>query len=211
MVLKREIGFFLLIVTFGLAVSLFALSLGYSDNLTLSLRLFALNGYISLGVAAIMTPFLKEVTIFFKKSFTKVHHYFAAAGLLLISLHPITAFIQALSPAVFLPNFMSIYLFFFYGGVVALTLIYVAFGAVLLRKKIVSFWRPFHMFIYLALFIGVVHANLRGTDFLNLYIKIVYDALFAGAVIAFCLKRFQFYRLKMRTKKKANTQTNNKA
>jgi hypothetical protein len=212
MVLKREIGFFAIIVSFALTVSLFAISLGYTDILTLSLRLFALNGYISLSVAAIMTPFLKEITLFFKKSFTKVHHYFAVAGLLLISLHPIAVFIQALSPAVFLPNFMSLYLFFFYGGVVALILIYVAFGAALLRRKIVTFWRPFHMFIYLALFVGVVHANLRGTDFSKLYIKIIYDALFAGAVISFCLKRFQFYRLKIRTNKnRSGSQTINNA
>jgi hypothetical protein len=212
MILKREIGFFALIVSFGLAVSLLAISLGHSDTLTLSLRLFALNGYISLSVAVIMTPFLKEITLFFKKSFTKVHHYFAVAGILLISLHPIAVFIQALSLAVFLPNFMSLYLFFFYGGFVAIILIYLAFGAALLRRKIVTFWRPFHMFIYLALFVGVVHANLRGTDFSNLYIKIIFDALFAGAVISFCLKRFQFYRLKIRTNKnRLGSQTINKA
>jgi hypothetical protein len=113
MVLKRELAFFALIIILGLAVSFFAFSLGNSDPLSLSLRLLALNGFIALSVAAIMTPFLKEITIFFKKSFTKVHHHFAAAGLLLISLHPIAVFIQALSPAVFLPNFMSLYLFFF--------------------------------------------------------------------------------------------------
>ena len=134
------------------------------------------------------------------------------AGILLISLHPIAVFIQALSPAVFLPNFMSLFLFFFYGGVVAIILIYLAFGAALLRRKIVTFWRPFHMFIYLALLVGVAHANLRGTDFSNLYIKIIFDALFAGAVISFCLKRFQFYRLKIRTNKnRLGSQTSNKA
>ena len=87
MVLKRELSFFAAIIAFGLAISLFAFSLGHGNLLTLSLRLFALNGYIALSIAAIMTPFLKEITLFFKKSFTKVHHYFAAAGLLLISLH----------------------------------------------------------------------------------------------------------------------------
>ncbi len=202
MVLKREIGFFTAIVAFGLAVSLFAFSLGHSNLLTLALRLFALNGYIALSVAAIMTPFLKEVTLFFKKPFTKVHHYFAAAGLLLISLHPIAFSIQAMSLSVFNPNFMSLYLFFFFGGIIALILIYVALGASLLRKKIMTSWRPFHMLIYLALFIGVIHANYRGTDFQSVYIQIIYDALFAGALIAFCLKRIQFYRVKLRSNKK---------
>ncbi len=148
-----------------------------------------------------MTPFLKEITLFFKKSFTKVHHYFAAIGLLLITLHPITVLIQTLDPAIFLPNFESFYLFFFFGGIIALILIYVAFGAVLLRKKIVAYWRPFHMLIYLALFIGVVHANLRGTDFQSVYIQIIYDTLFAGVLAAFVLKRWQFYRIRLKVRK----------
>jgi hypothetical protein len=68
----------------GLALSLFVLN-GMGDDvdpLTLTIRILALNGYLALSIAAIMTPFLKEVTLFFKKSFTKIHHYFAAAGLL---------------------------------------------------------------------------------------------------------------------------------
>lgn len=212
MVLKRELGFFALIIIFGLAVSLFVFSLGFIDPLTFTIRLLALNGYIALSIAAMMTPFLKEITIFFKKSFVKVHHYFAAAGLLLITLHPIAVFIQTLDPTVFLPNFESLYFFFFFGGIIALLLIYVAFGAVLLRKKIVANWRPFHMLMYLALFIGVVHANLQGTDFQNLYITIIYDALFLGALTAFGLKRWQFYRIKARANKnKLMSQSNNKA
>jgi len=60
MVLKRDIGFFALIIIFGLAVSLFAYSLGHSDPLSFTIRLLALNGYIALSIAAIMTPFLKK-------------------------------------------------------------------------------------------------------------------------------------------------------
>jgi hypothetical protein len=66
--------------------------------------LFALNGFIALSVTAILTPFIKEVTLFFKKSFIKVHHYFATFGLILIALHPIGVVIQALNPALILPN-----------------------------------------------------------------------------------------------------------
>ena len=90
---------------FGVAVSLCAFSVGNIDPLTLTIRLLALNGYIALSIAAIMTPFLKEITLFFKKSFVKVHHYFAAAGLLLITLHPIAVFTQTLDPTVFLAKF----------------------------------------------------------------------------------------------------------
>ncbi len=198
MVLKRELGFFALIIIFALSISTFAFSLGASDLFTLFTRLLALNGYLALSIAAIMTPFLKEITLFFKKSFTKVHHYFAAVGLLLITLHPIMVSIQALTLTVFLPNFNSLYLFFFFGGIVVLILIYVAFGAALLRRKFVAHWRPFHALIYLALFIGLVHANLRAVDFQNIYITIIYDGLFAGVLIAFFLKRWQFYSKKIR-------------
>jgi len=197
MVLKRELAFFALIIIFGLAVSLFVFfSAEDIAPLTLTIRLLSLNGYFILSVAAIMTPFLKEVTLFFKKSFTKVHHYFAATGLLLITLHPIAVFTQTLDPTAFLPNFESLYLFFFFGGIVALLLIYVALGAGLARKKIPSYWRHFHMLMYLALFVGVVHANLRGTDFQNLSIQVIYDSLFAAVLAAFVFKRRQFYRIK---------------
>lgn len=206
MVSKKEAGFFALVFVFGLAVSLLAYSIIPTDPLTLTIRLLALNGYIAVSIAVIMTPFLKEITLFFKKSFVAVHHDFAAAGLLLLTMLPVSVFIQGLtldefSSAPFVPNFMSLYLFFFFGGVVALILIYVAFGAVLLRKKITAYWRPFHALMYLALFVGIVHANLIGLDFGNLYIKIIFDGLFAAALGAFVLKRIQFIRLRAKVKK----------
>jgi len=163
--------------------------------------LFALNGFIALSVAAILTPFIKEVTLFFKKSFIKVHHYFAFSGLILITLHPIGVVLQALNPALFLPNVGSFYLFLFYGGSIALISIYIAFGAVLLRRKVVAYWRPFHALMYLALFFAVIHANLAGYDFQNVYLMIIYDGLFVAVIFAFVLKRLQFYKIKAQRKK----------
>ena len=66
--------------------------------------------------------------------------------------------------------------------------------------------------MYLALFIGVIHANLRGTDFQNIYIQIAFDAIFASALFAFGLKRLQFYRIKSRVKKnqKFTSEANNR-
>ncbi len=201
MILKREVAFFAVILVFALAVSFVAFNRSYNGPFDLAIRLLALNGFIALSVAAMMTPFLKEVTLFFKKSFIKVHHYFAAAGLLLITLHPVAIVIQALNPMLLLPNVGSFYLFLFYGGSVALISIYVAFGFVLLRKKFTSHWRPFHALMYVALFFGVVHANLAGLDFRNGYLMVIYDGLFAGVAGAFVLKRWQFYRIRVRRKK----------
>lgn len=178
--------------------------MSYNGPFALAIRLLALNGFLALSVAAMMTPFIKEITVFFKKSFIKMHHYFAAAGLLLITLHPLAVVIQALNPTLLLPNVGSFYLFLFYGGSVALIAVYAAFGAVLLRKKVMAYWRPFHALMYVALFFGVVHANMSGMDFQSIYLKIIYDSLFAGAMVAFGLKRWQFYRIKSRRKQLAS-------
>ena len=208
MVLKKEAFFFAGIVLFCLAISLLAYRWAPTDPLTLTIRLLALNGYIAVAIAAIITPFIKEITLFLKKPFTKIHHYFAAAGLLLITLHPIAVFIRFMDPNVFLPEFENLYVFFFFGGIIALLLIYVGVGAVFLRRKFMTFWRPFHMLMYLALFIGVIHASLRGIDFGNIYIQIVFDVLFVLALLALVLKRVQFYRIKQRARRYKLAQAN---
>jgi len=201
MVLRKEIAFFSAIIVFALVVSLVTFAVEYSNPWNLTVRLLALNGFIALSIAAIMTAFLKEITLFFKKPFTRVHHYFAAAGLVFITLHPITLAIQYLNPAVFLPNLGSLYLFLFFGGRQALIIIYIAFAAVLLRRKMMAYWRPFHSLMYVALFFGIVHADLSGTDFSNIAILVVYNGLFLAVLTAFILKRWQFYRVKARQKK----------
>lgn len=205
MVLKKELVFFSLIILFGLVISLFAYTVEYRNPWNLSVRLFALNGFIALSIAAIMSAFLKEITLFFKKPFTRVHHYFAAVGLVLITLHPVMLAVQFLNLSVFLPNLNSLYLFMFYGGRQALIIIYIAFVAVILRRKMMAYWRPFHALMYVALFFGIVHANLSGTDFGNLSILIVFNGLFAATLVAFGLKRWQFYRIKARAKMLKNS------
>jgi predicted ferric reductase len=201
MALKNEAAFFAAIVAFGLVISVVTLTFDSGNPWNLAVRLFALNGYIALSVAAIMTAFLKEITLFLKKPFTRVHHYFAALGLVLITLHPITLAIQNLNPAVFLPNVESLYSFLFFGGRQALIIIYIAFAAVLVRKKMVPYWRYFHALMYVALFFGIVHADLSGRDLLNNpAIFVAFNALFGTVLVAFGLKRLQLYRLKGKRK-----------
>jgi DMSO/TMAO reductase YedYZ heme-binding membrane subunit len=115
-------------------------------------------------------------------------------------------------PSILLPNFASLYSFF-YGGSIALISVYIAFGSVLLRKKAVAYWRPFHALMYVALFFGVLHANLWGMDFQNIYVTVIYDGLFAGVLVAFGLKRWQLYKIKSRNNKNhaAKTQNNSVA
>ena len=200
MSLRKELAFFSVILLLGVVVSIVAYTVNSSNPWNLAVRLFALNGFIALSIATIMAAFLKEVTLFFKKPFTRIHHYFAAAGLVLITLHPLTIAIRFFNPAVFVPNFNSLYDFLYFGGRPALILIFVAFVAVLLRRKMLRYWRWFHALMYVALFLGVVHANLSGTDFGNLAILIVFNGLFAATLVAFGLKRWQSYRMKARAK-----------
>lgn len=204
MSLRKELAFFGAILLFGAAVSIVAYTVNSNNPWNLAVRLFALNGFIALSIATIMAAFLKEVTLFFKKPFTRIHHYFAAAGLVLITLHPLTIAIRFLNPTVFIPNLNSLYDFLYFGGRPALILIFVAFVAVLLRRKMLRYWRWFHALMYFALFFGLVHANLSGTDFGNVAILIVFNGLFAATLVAFGLKRWQFYRIKAGAKK-ANT------
>jgi hypothetical protein len=206
MVLRREVAFYAVIILLALTISAVALNIDDANAMAVTIRLLALNGYLALSIAAILTPFIKEVTLFFKKSFIRIHHYFAAAGLLLITLHPISVALLFMNARILLPNFSSISDFFFYGGSVALIAIYLAFGAVLLRRKIVVYWRSFHALMYVALFFGVVHANLWGLDFENTAVMVVYDGLFAAALGAFVLKRWQFYQIKQRRNRTVNPQ-----
>ena len=196
MAMRRDVVFFTVLLLFCIAVSLFAVSMGFGSSLNMFMRLLALNGFISLSIATIMTPFIKEISLFLKKPFIRVHHYFAAIGLVLVTLHPIILAIETLNPAVFLPNFDSTYLFLFYGGRQALLIIYVAVAAVLLRKRITGSWRLFHALMYVALFFAVVHGNLSGTDFENIFVALVFNALFLSAIAAFALKRWKSYRIK---------------
>ncbi len=201
MVLRRDIIFLTVKILLVLAVSIVAFFVKFVDPLEFSVRLFALLGFISLSIATIMTPFLKEITLYFKRPFLRVHHYFAVAGLALITLHPIALAIRTLNPAVFIPNLESPYLFLFYGGRQALIIIYIALVAVLVRRNIKAYWRPLHALMYVALFFGIVHANLSGTDLVqNIFVTVAFNVLFVAAIAAFALKRWQMYRIKQRKK-----------
>jgi predicted ferric reductase len=208
MVSRNEAAFFLAVVLFAIAVSLIAYFLDSANPYNLAVRLFALNGFIALSIASILTAFLKEVTLFFKKPFTRIHHYFAAVGLVLITLHPIILAIQFMNPAVFLPNLNSVYLFLFFGGRQALIIIYVALAAVLLRRKISTYWRVFHALMYVALFFGIVHADLSGSDFENWAVLVIFNGLFAAVLAAFVYKRWQFHQMKAKSKKRKESPKN---
>jgi len=205
MALNRK-GFVVLlgIVALVIIISALALSLPYDNSIEMVVRLFALYGYLTLSIAAMTTPFLKEIPKIFGKTFIKVHHIFAIVGTVSATVHPVAYAIQTLDPTVFLPSLRSWYMFWALAGRPALIVIYIALAAALLRRKIQTYWRPIHALMYVVLLFGIVHANLGGTDFQNPVINTLFNVLFAASIAAFALKRIQRHRLKKRLRSKTN-------
>jgi DMSO/TMAO reductase YedYZ heme-binding membrane subunit len=188
--------FLIAITLFAIFISLLSFSIAYEHPFDLSVRLFALNGFLTISIATIMTPFMKEVKSSFDTPFVRVHHSFAAVGLALATLHPVAYAIQTLDPAVFVPNFQSWNLFWALGGRQALIIVYIAAIAAFFRRTAPRYWRPIHALMYVALFFAIVHANLLGEDFQNIVISVVFNSLFAASIVTFCLKRMQQYRIR---------------
>ena len=154
-------------------------------------RLFGLYGFLFLGVATLITPFLKEITQAFGKPFLRIHHAFSILGIVFITLHPVFNAIQRLSLSVFVPRFDSWITFWRLAGRPAFIILYIALLAAFLRAKAPKYWRPFHALMYIVLLFGIVHANLIGDDFANVGIMIIFDGLFAGINRGFCRQKVQ--------------------
>jgi methionine sulfoxide reductase heme-binding subunit len=158
------------------------------NPLGLIIRLSGLYGYIALSIAAIMTPFLREIYQNFGKPFLRVHHLFAVIGVALITLHPLVLLARTLSLGIFVPDLGSWEGFLRTAGRPALYLIYIAAIAALARANIQKYWRPVHALVLVALLFGLAHAILIGTDFASPAILVIYVLLFVGAVGAYTLK-----------------------
>jgi len=78
-------------------VAAVVLTTPYGDPFNVIARLTALRGFLALAIAAILTPFLREIMKVFGKSFLSVHHTFAAVGLLLPTMHPVPLAIGAMN------------------------------------------------------------------------------------------------------------------
>ena len=63
----------------------------------------ALMGYLAIFISAVSSAYMRQVIRFFGRPFIKVHHILTVMGLVLVTLHPLGAAINAGSPRVFLP------------------------------------------------------------------------------------------------------------
>lgn len=186
-----------LICTCYILVTLIALTIPWSGSLPFLLRISGLYGYLSLAIAAMLTPFLTEIKATFGKPFLAVHHFFAGFGLVAITIHPlVNAFLADFS--VFIPRFDSWGRFWTLAGRPAFILIYIAVASVLLRHALKRSWRPLHALMYIALLFGFVHGLRIGTDFAHPFISGFYAVLFIGVIGAFFAKR-----LKLRIKRRS--------
>ena len=195
----KALLFYLAILTlYSLVIILFLLT-PIRDPYDFFIRICALLGFTSIIIASIMSAFMVQIYKYFGKKFIKLHHFFSILGLILITIHPIAFAINTMNIAAFIPVFYPFYEFWSLGGRLALVLIYIAVMAGILRKKITKYWRYIHFLNYIALFLGLIHGILIGTDFKNPAILILFSIM---TVLAFCSLIYKRYTIYKRKKKK---------
>jgi len=194
MVKWQRVALTLSIIALAAIIAVSSLSTPYSNALGLVVRLSALYGYLMLSIAAIMTSFVREVTKMLSSPFIKVHHFFAVLGIIFITVHPVAYALETMDMTVFLPSFESWHLFWSYAGKPAFLILYVAVMAALLRRRIYQYWRLLHALMNIVLLLGIVHANLIGTDLRTTAINAIFNILFGASAVAFVLRRLQQHR-----------------
>jgi predicted ferric reductase len=183
-----------IVVLFAIPLAVVAANPSISP-LTTGIRIAGLTGFVALAGAMIMTPFLPEIYRNFGRPFLRIHHLFAVAGIILVTLHPVFFAIRLMSVAVFLPSFGSLYEFFALGGRLALILMYAALAGVFLRAAIPAWWRGLHALMWVVLALALLHGMLIGTDLREPIIGALFTTLTIAALGAFFAKRIQRRRI----------------
>lgn len=167
------------IVVVFLAVATVVAGLPNPTPVILGIRIAALWGLLAMGIAALMTPFLR------------VHHAFAGFGLAAITLHPALVAVRSSSLLVFIPTLPFLDSYAINAGRVALPLIYVAVIGALVRARFAE-WRYFHLVIYLGFLFGLLHGTFMSLFFFeNLFLTALFLGLGVAVVGAFVAKRWQ--------------------
>jgi len=177
-------------VLFAIPVAVVAANPSISP-LTTGIRIAGLTGFVALAGAMIMTPFLPEIYRNFGRPFLRIHHLFAVAGIVLVTLHPVLLAIRVMTVAVLLPAFGFLYEFFALGGRLALILMYGALAGVFLRAAIPAGWRALHALMWVVLILALLHGMLIGTDFREPLIGALFTTLTIAALGAFFAKRIK--------------------
>ncbi len=185
-------GYLFIAAIIGTMIAVFFIinSIDNSDPFDLLMRLGGLYGYFGICISTMMTPYLKEIKQTFGKKFIEVHHVTAVIGVACITLHPVIFAIQNMSLVVFLPVVSSWLDFWTMAGPPALIMLYVALVAVVLRMRIVKYWRYLHALMYLVLTFGIIHADLIQSDFAQSPVLLaLYNIFYILVVLTFVIKR----------------------
>jgi len=181
LILRRAL-FIILLISPYLLVAGIIMSTHPSDLLYTGIRVCGLFGFLSLSLGVIMNLLKKGIKTTLGRPFITLHHLFTVSGLVLITVHPVLFALSIKDFSVFIPDTSSALSFLTNGGRVAIILIYIGFLAALFRSVLKGRWVQIHRVMYLALILGVIHANLLGQDLIDPVIRVLYNA-FAGAVI----------------------------
>ncbi len=183
---------------FVVIISILALTL--ENDVRFFTRFAALLGLVCAMISAILSNFPEKMLAIFGRNFIKMHHYFAIAGIILITLHPVALAIESLNLGVFIPNFSSWETFWRLAGRPSLYVFYIGIIAAILRSRMKKSWRGVHMILYIAILFAIVHATLIGTSFESPAILLIYYVLFAVVLATPFYKR---WRLRQMKKKRA--------
>jgi predicted ferric reductase len=182
------------IVALDLILAVVLLS-NFTSLYSFFVRFGALFGLASMSIATLLASNLRFVFKNFGKPFMKMHHVFAILGILFITVHPVVFAIEQMTVTVFAPRFDSWIIFWELAGRPALYLIYLGTLAAILRRKIKSYWKYFHLLNYVALLFGYIHGMLIGTDFVNPVIFVIFTGLILFSLIV------PFYKYYMKKRK----------
>ena len=192
--LRRSLFIFLLMSPYIL-VFVVIMNTHPSDLLNTGLRFCGLFGFLSLSLGAIMNLLKKEIKVILGQPFINVHHIFVLTGLVLITIHPVLYALSIRDFSVFIPDTSSVLSFLTNGGRVAIILIYIGFIAAIFRSALKGRWVQIHRIVYLALILGIIHANLLGEDLPEPIIRIVYNAIAGVVILTGIIKMRKRYRL----------------
>jgi len=176
------------VVAIGLVIALIALRPS-GTPLNLSARSTALLGYLALFLSIVSSAFARQLYRPFEQPFIRIHHTLAVAGLILLTLHPLSVMLDWQDPQVLLPKFSSWAAFLQWGGSPAWILIVLGSLTALLRKPIGRNWRLIHLLTYVAFTLGTLHATRIGTDFQCVGMQGVALALLLLVSLTFIRKR----------------------
>ncbi len=190
-------GVFALLLTVGI-VMLDSLS----TPLDGVIRAGALLGYLGVFLAALSSNYMRELTRYFGRSFITVHHIVSVTALAALTVHAVSVAWQMGSVSAFLPNFSSARLFFALGGRPAFWLLAIASLTALFRTAIGKNWKVIHWLNYLVFTLGTIHAQMIGTSFSHIGLRVVAWVMLAVLLGVFVWKRTRKQRALAKSKAK---------